>query len=524
MSNEQNKINPDDVMRQLLSASGGEIESATSVQLTDFSPEFQQLIANQEGRRSLNKVEKYIPPSWVDGKPPKHRAQVSNYGTEAEHERDRARARIATGVSFAPPEQQPAQTRQPEPELALDLGFMVNGTPPPMRRQVQEPEQVPDVSAVPEPANFFEEPAAQAPQASLPASLLEQLAMQPPAHLQPTGMRINGVPTAQAAPQTTQVEKDATAPVSPSQAAHNEAMTASMIPDAFPEPPTIPESVAAAPTISGDAMAHGIGPAVIGIGGSAAQYFPYYHLPSQFVCYPFKKMWVRGLAGKHIRGLTVAANTGSLRAVAEVVGSVILTEVPEGRVPWVMYLTLPDYFTILYQLYSISFPRTAYKHEFFCNNAEHIKAVKEGRLPPDSLFNVAQVNIAEQEFNYTRWPDISLPEWKLDTPGLHLTPARVADMVYCMDNKLHDEEGELLHDANIACGFYAVTSSGTTLSFQERMALVDELPANDVRIIKRYLDIIGDSGVVSRVKCNCRGCGAEVASELALSAHSFFSD
>ena len=242
-------------------------------------------------------------------------------------------------------------------------------------------------------------------------------------------------------------------------------------------------------------------------------------LPSNFLVYDFKDLYIRPFKGRHFSKLHRAREEASLLHLVEVVSSVISTSMyPTGLA---FELTLPDFYSCLYWLRMHSFLKHGFTHQTMCRSKIHHEWVEKGQLidgkltavDPDTLKYaeiVTRASLKTREMTALPSPE----EFVLDYPGVKLVPVLMKDVLEITMNEDIDR-------------FMARTAASIQLvdrnaSLQERMTLVDELSADDITTIAAYEKAISDYGVVESFKWKCKTCGHLHNDELAIEAHSFF--
>jgi hypothetical protein len=252
-------------------------------------------------------------------------------------------------------------------------------------------------------------------------------------------------------------------------------------------------------------------------------------LPSGFRFYPFKTLSIRGVRGKHQAKFAQAYRSDSTRIVVETVSSLVAEDIDAAD------LTVQDFFFVLYQLrLNCMGNKVPMIVRSMCSDPEHVLAVTEGKLPKETLRNETHVvnsslkstdldqealdlflespdcielktTLSELGFDLaapTMRTSIELEEEFVGKPGLE-TAEFFADLAGCLQATRNSEDGQL--PPNLAA----------------RIKIVEELSASDIHTLRSWVDLMQSYGVEETVKTLCKGCRAEIETEVSVSAHSF---
>lgn len=244
-------------------------------------------------------------------------------------------------------------------------------------------------------------------------------------------------------------------------------------------------------------------------------------MPSNFFYYDFKEVYIRTFKGANFSKLNRAREEESLLHVVEAVSSVIST--PSILQGLAFYLTLPDFYAVLYWLRLHSFLKHAFIHQTMCRSKIHHGWVEAGgrkledgstvEVLPDSLKHAETISKAMIVTKKLQEP-LDLSKYVLDYEGLELVPATMQEILEITMNDNIDR-----FNARIAASFQPV---GQRLSLAERMTLVDKLSADDIATIQQFERDVSDYGVDEKIKWRCKTCGHLHTDEIQLEAHSFF--
>lgn len=242
-------------------------------------------------------------------------------------------------------------------------------------------------------------------------------------------------------------------------------------------------------------------------------------LPSNFLLYDFKDLYIRPFKGRHFAKLHRAREEQSMLHMVEVVSSVISNEMyPTGLA---FELTLPDYYACLYWLRMHSFLKHGFTHQTMCRSKVHHEWVEKGRPTDSGLVKVEADTLKHAEviskagLRTKELAALPNPEdFALDYPGIKLVPMLMKDVLEITMNEDIDR-----FTARTAASIQFVDHNA---SLQDRMRLVDDLSGDDIATIAKYEKAISDYGVVESIKWKCKTCGHIHTDELEIEAHSFF--
>jgi hypothetical protein len=244
-------------------------------------------------------------------------------------------------------------------------------------------------------------------------------------------------------------------------------------------------------------------------------------LPSNFFYYNFKEVYIKPFKGGNFSKLNRAREEESLLHVVEAVSSVISTPtIPKGVA---FYLTLPDFYSVLYWLRLHSFLKHAFVHQTMCRSKIHHGWVEAGgrkgddgsfiEVLPDSLKHAETISKATLVTKVHSEP-IDVSKYPLDYQGIELVPATMQEILEITMNDNIDR-----FDARIAASIQPI---GQRIPLVQRMSIVAELSADDIATVQQYERDVSDYGVDEHIKWRCKTCGHLHTDEVQLEAHSFF--
>lgn len=225
-------------------------------------------------------------------------------------------------------------------------------------------------------------------------------------------------------------------------------------------------------------------------------------LPSQFVFYDFKDIFVQPLRSFHLAKLSRAHSERSIRLTAEVVSSILTST---SGIPNLAHrLTLPDFYAVLYFMRFNFYTKTAFIHTTTCDDPEHLKKVREGKATRESLR--IQETINKSMLTTRNLEEVPVVDGRF-------TASTIQDLIdYTEHPSFTNEEFQWL--GQLAC--YLKGSS-----FKEKMEIAASLTPDEVQDLKSYSDIVDDYGVDELITVKCKECGASVETKVSIDAHSF---
>ena len=244
-------------------------------------------------------------------------------------------------------------------------------------------------------------------------------------------------------------------------------------------------------------------------------------LPSRFVFYDFKDVYVTPFKGKHLAKLARAHTENSLAMMVEVVSSVLTSTYPVDNIAF--HLTMPDFYFILYWLRRNSFTKSTYTHSTKCRNEAHLIRVAKGELPKESLDIVEIIRdstLVTKELEVL--PD--LPD--LDDPNIILQVNLMSDVVDLLANPKFTD-AEWAYKAQVAACFnyanYFVEGVAVKPILDQKIEIADEFTANDSAAVNAFEEAVNDYGVTEKIKVKCTGCGASMETTVSIGAQDFLS-
>lgn len=237
-------------------------------------------------------------------------------------------------------------------------------------------------------------------------------------------------------------------------------------------------------------------------------------LPSRYHYYDFKDLYAAPFKGRQLAKLSRSHTEGSLLLMVEAVSSVLSTS--QGFQHLAFDLTPPDFQAVLYWLRLNSFTRVAYVHSFHCESQDHIDRVHAGELGYDTLQHA--VTVKKSMIKTVELVDVPLAP-TLANPDLYVSPCTMRDVLLMTEHPRLDSDPDFAFHAGLAV---YVRSHTQDLTFDERVAIVEDMDADDVRAITEYDALASNYGVTESLDVRCPVCGTQRKSAIALQAYDFF--
>lgn len=237
-------------------------------------------------------------------------------------------------------------------------------------------------------------------------------------------------------------------------------------------------------------------------------------LPSRYVFYSFKELYVRPFRGVHLAKLSRAREDNSTMQMLEVVSSVLTNG--SGQKNLAFQLTMPDFYFVLYWLRMNSFTKALFIHTTQCSNEEHINDVIAGNKPKESLLMSEIIN--KSSLKTIMLDEIpNMERFALEYPGVTLRPATMLNAVELTeDPRFPDPE------FRYAAQHAVYLDLGRSSTLDERIAIFNDMSGDDIEIIKDFEVAFADYGIRETVRVTCKGCGASKVDKVHIDAHSFF--
>lgn len=272
------------------------------------------------------------------------------------------------------------------------------------------------------------------------------------------------------------------------------------------------------------------------------------YLPSRFLPYSFKRIYVRQLERSEIKAIIRAKASGSYRHLLTALGQTINVD------PTI--LTLGDFWYLMYWHRINSYKKTPFVVSWDCKDEGHAKRMAlakdhPGYLAPESVKNQLQVNASNlQEVNIDEGKYLAVANRIFEEHGLQLTPQTVGDFADMMEEEeedqlkqqarehklgkadIEDEDGlmkillELQEEAaDVEVRMYgfrhaAVLSKVHGVTLADRDAFLDTFPPEIDSDLEEFIQV-SEHGVNETFRVKCEGCGASKEIKSSLDALSF---
>jgi len=257
-------------------------------------------------------------------------------------------------------------------------------------------------------------------------------------------------------------------------------------------------------------------------------------LPSKFVYYPFKDLYIKPFRVTHLAKLAKANEVDSMQLVCEVVSSVLMT--PQGHKNIGFGLSVNDFNAILYWLRAHSFEKQTMRVVTHCQNPKHHALVIDGKLQKETLKSESVHDVSKLVTNYLhKIPDpevyhIMVTLGNGETKRVDLRPETMMDSIEFLDDpRFIDEEFQYL--ARIASMLdldtpFPLTAEKagdpTRWTLQSKIQVVEEYLTNEqCLLVLQFSDLVDEFGVDELVEVKCKECGHVELTKLTIDARTF---
>ena len=262
-------------------------------------------------------------------------------------------------------------------------------------------------------------------------------------------------------------------------------------------------------------------------------------LPSRFVFYKFKDLYVKPMRNMHRAKLAAAYQMQAVRPVVEVIDSLLSTS--DGQTGLAYQLTEPDFNYLMYWIRIHFFTTVPFTIKAKCTNPEHIKLVEEGKKHKSTLNIIQTINNLVPESKFL--PEDYKPDFTKFMPSFNgvnnppeyfeIAPPSYNDIIelteddyFLIDHK-DPQTGKVEKIPNTAY-VYLVNAAAMLrvpgMSLRDRAKLIGEMDDVDYDKLVQASKSIPEYGVNEIVKLKCKECGAVRQVRARLDAHSFFPD
>ena len=260
------------------------------------------------------------------------------------------------------------------------------------------------------------------------------------------------------------------------------------------------------------------------------------YLPSLFKFYTFKDLYIKPMRTRHRAKLAKAFSIRSPRPVVEVIDSLLYTSNGDTHLA---YKLCPEDFTYLqYWIRLNFFTKTPLLVTAYCQDAEHIRKVNEGKLDSKTLKITQEIQelkpqvtdlpedfeIDFAQFNPTFEGVRNVPQtWRVGMPSILDTIDIMDDESFLRQKKLAD--GQVDVDVDLEYTYLlqaAIYLQVPGMTLKQRCDLVGELSDEDFERLASIEKAIPTFGVNPMVKVRCKECGAVQEVMCQVDAHSFF--
>lgn len=239
-------------------------------------------------------------------------------------------------------------------------------------------------------------------------------------------------------------------------------------------------------------------------------------LPSKYVFYDFKELYVGKFRLPHFAKLHEAYVSQSYSYLLEAVSDVLDTPHPVWKEkPLAFYLTIPDFYWTLYFL-RLNQIKTHLTHRTTCNNPAHLLAVEEGKKDKATLNITMQVQRSNIHTRYLgSAPDMSQYEFE----KFKLKPALMIDVMDTLGQPDYADNPDLKYMCRVAS--LIQLKDDPDASIQKRIEFMEQLDYDELLKIGEFEQAASNYGPDEFVQVTCAECGHQRRSKITLDARSF---
>lgn len=239
-------------------------------------------------------------------------------------------------------------------------------------------------------------------------------------------------------------------------------------------------------------------------------------LPSGYAFYSqFSELYVRPIRGHNMAKFASAWANSSKRQEVEAVSSLLEANAPL-QMPVGYYLTLGDYYSLMYRLRFTNYRRPI-KHTDICQNEAHQRKVRAGEATRKSLLIEIEIKDGDLEERLLRVAPVFDREimysHELDLQ-ISLRPATMLDMVETMEHANFGKDPQWDYLSQLACYIDAPT-------YEQRMEIASALTPDQIEHMQTYESVLDGYGVNEKLPIKCSHCGHEQRTKLSIDSSTF---
>lgn len=233
-------------------------------------------------------------------------------------------------------------------------------------------------------------------------------------------------------------------------------------------------------------------------------------LPSNYVPYTFKDLYVGVIKGVHQAKFAKAHKLRSPRLVVETVNSLL-------RGASAFDLTPSDFRWLMYYLRKMNYVKVPLTITAHCSNEDHLLKVASGQLPMSSLENIGTLTSSILEEKPIDMEKVKAAAENPELSTFRLGYPTMKDTMTAVDKD--DEEFTWL--AELAMCLASSDDTGKPTPLELRVKTVAEMAPEQTEALSIYADAASDYGISETIRMRCKECGAEILEDFQPSAHMF---
>ena len=235
-------------------------------------------------------------------------------------------------------------------------------------------------------------------------------------------------------------------------------------------------------------------------------------LPSRFLFYPFKDLFIHPLRIFHLPKIAQARADKSLLTLLEAVSSVLSTsDSGFSKKALAFELTEFDFYYVLYWLRKANFTNVSFIHTTTCQHEPHLDEVASGKAEEDTLRISEYVTKSMLELKQLD-KALSVPLVG-PNPGVRVRPRTMGSAADSQEYPEHVRRPDFEFRQNIA--------QRLDMDFFRALDFVDMLTPREIETVLDLESNLGEYGIKEKIRVRCKHCNTERETQTVMSAPSF---
>lgn len=239
-------------------------------------------------------------------------------------------------------------------------------------------------------------------------------------------------------------------------------------------------------------------------------------LLSDFYFYDFKALSLRPIRATEQAKFNRSRKEGTLRYLVEGISATLEPGVSAFD------LSPADFYFVMYWHKVNSYSKSPYIHKCRCTNDEHVQRVLDNLEPAENLLIeeiITSTSLKETVLN----AEALKPYFEPNALGtrLHLGTSTMRDVVTILDKQDEGLEDYAEYEWLADLASFLVSDGQGNTSLEARIERVKVLCPDDIEELQKYIADASNYGVAESTVVRCKGCGAEIETEVSINALSF---